>query len=277
MAILIGLMVAASFGSGDFLGGLASRRDNTLTVLAWAQLVALAGALAIALIWGGPLTANAVLLGVGAGLLNMVALGCLFQGLAIGQIGQVAPVAAVIGAVLPVGWGLAIGERPPALALAGVGLAVLAGAMISADKDEQRAEGARAALLLAVLAGIGFGVSFILFADSSHHPGFWPVLSARVAAVAGVWLVVFLTRSPRTLSPTPRKLAASAGLLDVVATALLIVAVRTGLTAVVAPVASLAPGFTVMHAWWYLHEKVSRLQTVGLGIALVGLSLIAVG
>ena len=207
----------------------------------------------------------------------MVALGCLFQGLAIGQIGQVAPVAAVIGAVLPVGWGLAIGERPPALALAGVGLAVLAGAMISADKDEQRAEGARAALLLAVLAGIGFGVSFILFADSSHHPGFWPVLSARVAAVAGVWLVVFLTRSPRTLSPTPRKLAASAGLLDVVTTALLIVAVRTGLTAVVAPVASLAPGFTVMHAWWYLHEKVSRLQTVGLGIALVGLSLIAVG
>ncbi len=277
MAVLIGLMVAASFGSGDFLGGLASRRENTLTVLAWAQLVALVGALAIALIWGGPLTANAVVLGVGAGLLNVIALGCLFQGLATGQIGQVAPIAAVIGAIIPVGWGLAVGERPSALALAGVGLAVIAGAMISADKDEQRSEGARVALLLAVLAGIGFGLSFILFADSSHHPGFWPVLSARMAAVVGVWFLLLVTRSPKRLTAPSRGLAASAGLLDVAATALLIVAVRTGLTAVVAPVASLAPGFTVMHAWWYLHEKVSRLQAVGLGIALVGLSLIAIG
>jgi drug/metabolite transporter (DMT)-like permease len=276
MAVLVGLLVAASFGSGDFLGGLASRRDSTLTVLAWAQLAALGGALIVALIWGGPLTANAVLLGAGAGLLNMMALGCLFQGLAIGQIGQVAPAAAVIGAVLPVAWGLAIGERPPALALVGVGLAVLAAALISAEKDEQRPEGARAALVLAVLAGIGFGTSFILFADSSHHRGFWPVLSARVAAVIGVWLIVLVRGAPKTLAAPTRRLAASAGVLDVAATTLLIVAVRTGLTAVVAPVASLAPGFTVMHAWWYLHEKVSRQQTVGLGLALVGLSLIAI-
>jgi drug/metabolite transporter (DMT)-like permease len=277
VAVLIGLLVAASFGSGDFLGGLASRRDNTLTVLAWAQLVALGGALAIALIWGGPLTANAVLLGVGAGLLNVTALGCLFQGLAIGQIGQVAPTAAVIGAILPVGWGLIDGERPPALALVGVGLAVVAAAMISVDQDERRAEGARVARLLAVLAGIGFGASFILFAESSRHPGFWPVLSARVAAVVGVWLVVLISRAPKNLAPPSKKLAASSGFLDVTATALLIVAVRTGLTAVVAPIASLAPGFTVLHAWWYLHDKVSRLQAAGLGIALVGLCLIAIG
>ncbi len=277
MAIFVGLLVAASFGSSDFLGGIASRRDSTLTVLAWAQLTALVGAVTVALIWGGPITADAVLLGAGAGLLNMIALGCLYQGLAIGEIGQVAPAAAVIGAVIPVAWGLIIGERPPALALVGVGLAVIAAALISADRDERHAEGARTALGLAVLAGIGFGTSFILFSDSSHHPGFWPVLSARIAAVIGVWLIVLIRRAPKTLANPSRRLAASAGLLDVTATTLLIVAVRTGLTAVVAPVASLAPGFTVMHARWYLHEKLSRLQTVGLLMALVGLCLIAVG
>ena len=85
--------------------------------------------------------------------------------------------------------------------------------------------------LLAVLAGIGFGLSFILFADSSHHPGFWPVLSARMAAVVGVWFVLLVTRSPKSLTAPSRGLAASAGLLDVTATALLIEAVRTGLTA----------------------------------------------
>ena len=224
-------------------------------MLAWAQL-ALVGALAIALIWGGPLTANAVVLGVGAGLLNVIALGCLFQGLATGQIGQVAPIAAVIGAIIPVGWGLAIGERPPALALAGVGLAVLAGALISAEKDEQRSEGARVALLLAVLAGIGFGTSFILFADSSHHPGFWPVLSARTCrGRRGVAHRRGHRCAQDSLAPPSRDWPPRPGCSMWRRPTLLIVAVRTGTDRGGRPVASLAPGFTVMHAWWYLHER----------------------
>ena len=68
-----------------------------------------------------------------------------------------------------------------------------------------------------------------------------------------------------------------AGVLDITATTLLLIAVRGGLTATVAPVAALAPAFTVGHARWYLHEKSSRLQLVGLGVALVGLALIATG
>ena len=61
------------------------------------------------------------------------------------------------------------------------------------------------------------------------------------------------------------------------ASSLLLVALRHGLIAVVAPVAALAPGFTVMHAWWYLHERASGIQVVGIALALVGLTLIAVG
>ena len=94
MAILVGLLVAASFGSGDFLGGLAS--GGALTVLAFAQAAALVGAVAVALVAGGPITGSVVWLGAGAGLLNVLALGCLYQGLAVGQIGEVAPVAAVV-------------------------------------------------------------------------------------------------------------------------------------------------------------------------------------
>ncbi|HLH29524.1 MAG TPA: hypothetical protein VKW77_11430, partial [Acidimicrobiales bacterium] len=75
----------------------------------------------------------------------------------------------------------------------------------------------------------------------------------------------------------PKAVASGAGALDVGATALLVVALRTNLTAVVAPVASLAPGFTAAHARWYLHEKVSPVQMAGLAVALVALALIAVG
>jgi drug/metabolite transporter (DMT)-like permease len=158
-----------------------------------------------------------------------------------------------------------------------VALAVVAGALITSERDERRPSGARQALVLAVVAGIGFGVSFVLFAESSHHSGFWPVLSARAAAVVGVSIVVVASRVPRSIERAPRRLALGAGVLDVGATTLLLVAVRTGQIALVAPVASLAPGFTVVNAWWYLHEKASRIQLAGLVLALLGLALIAVG
>ena len=121
MAVLIGLLVAASYGSGDFLGGLASRQAGTLRVLLFAQITAFLGAVVIAFSVGDSVTVDAIALGIGAGLLNVTGLGCLYQGLAVGQIGQVAPVASVIGAILPVSWGLATGERPSSLALAGAG------------------------------------------------------------------------------------------------------------------------------------------------------------
>jgi drug/metabolite transporter (DMT)-like permease len=275
VAILVGLLVAASFGSGDFLGGLASREGSTVTVLAIAQLTAVVGATVVALVAGGPLHGSVVLLGIGAGALNVVALGCLYQGLAIGQIGEVAPVAAVVSSLIPVGWALATGERPPPLALVGAGMAVVAAAMITLERDERHGIRVGRALLLAVAAGVGFGTSFTLFAGASHHSGFWPVLTARVAAVVCVGIAVAATRAPRSLPRRPRALAVGAGALDVLATTLLLVAVRIGLVAVVAPVAALAPAFTVLWAWWYLRERASWVQVGGLVLALSGLVLIA--
>lgn len=275
MGVLLGIVVAASFGSGDFLGGLASRRSPTLAVLAVSQVAAFIGAAVIALSFGGHVYGGDVAFGVVAGILNAGAIGCLYRGLAIGQMGQVAPIAAVVGAVLPVGWGLLRGEHLDAAALIGVGLAVVAAALLSAEPSGQRFHVGAPALLLAIGAGVGFGVSLILFAAASHHGGFWPVLSARAGAMVAVWSVLVVAGGVANVRAVPRLLATGAGLLDVGATALLVTALRTSLTAIVAPVASLAPGFTTLHAWWYLRERLSRLQLVGLGVALVGLALIA--
>jgi drug/metabolite transporter (DMT)-like permease len=103
------------------------------------------------------------------------------------------------------------------------------------------------------------------------------VLTARVAAVVVATIAVVVTRTTVRAPRAPQLQAISAGVLDVVAATLLLVALRDGLAATVAPVASLAPGFTVAHAHWYLHERASRVQVVGLLVALVGLVLIAVG
>ncbi|HLM19294.1 MAG TPA: EamA family transporter, partial [Acidimicrobiia bacterium] len=218
-------------------------------------------------------------LGALGGVLNVAALGCLYQGLAVGRAGLVAPVAAVVGSVIPVAWGLASGEDPTTAALIGVVLAVVAGGLISAEGGEHPTSrvGNRSALVLALLAGVGFGLSFVCYGNTRDASEFWPVFSGRVAAVIAVVVVAAVLHISPRLDRVARTQAIGAGALDVLATALLLVAVRNGLFSTVAPVAALGPAFTVGHAWWHLKEQPSRIQIAGLVIAVTGLALIAVG
>lgn len=277
MSLVLGVVVAACFGSGDFLGGLASRRIATLVALAVAQVTALVGAVVVALVAGGDPSGQDLVLGVAAGLLNVAALGCLYQGLAIGRVSVVAPLAAVISAVIPVAWGLLTGERPSAMAMVGVGFAVVAGGLISRGRDETVVATGRAPTLLALAAGVGFGLSFICYVSTSDDSGLWPVLTARTAAVVGVGVALAVARPSLRTERTPVVQATAAGGLDVVAAALLLIAARSGLASTVAPVAALGPAFTVGHARWFLRERSTPIQLVGLVFALAGLVLIATG
>ena len=280
MAVLIGLLVAAAFGSGDFLGARASQRATTAGVLLVAQASALVGAVLVATLISADVTARDLAFGALAGSANVLGLGLLYHGLAHGQMSTVAPVTAVVGAIVPVSWGLIEGERPSALVLVGVACAVAAGALLARDQDGGPKVGGRSQVLVAMAAGAALGTSFIMFAKTSSESGYWPVLSARLAAVVLVGLVVMvLVRTGSVTFPAGRArvLALGAGALDVLATTLLVIAVRRELAVVVAPVASLAPGMTVVLAWRVLHERIGRSQLVGLGVAGLGLVLIASG
>ena len=283
MAVVIGLLVAIAFGSGDFLGARASQRATTAGVLLVAQISALAGAVLVATLISADVTGRDLAFGAIAGSANVLGLGLLYHGLAHGQMSTVAPVTAVVGAIVPVSWGLIEGERPSALVLVGVGCALVAGALLAREEDGGGPKvGGRSQVLVAVAAGAALGTSFIMFAKTSSGSGYWPVLSARLAAVVLVGLVVLVLVLARPGSVTfpagrDRALALGAGGLDVLATTLLVIAVRRELAVVVAPVASLAPGMTVVLAWRVLHERIGRSQLVGLGVAGLGLVLIASG
>ncbi len=277
MALLLGLVVAASFGSGDFLGGLASRRVGPVPVLGLVQLVAIVGAVVYALTLGGEITAVDFGYGAAAGACNVVALGFLYAGLASGRMGIVAPVTAVVAACIPIGWGLATGDDLSGLALAGVVVAVASAGLVARERDDA-AGGASGALLLALAAGALFGVSFVFYASTGGDSGAWPALAGRIASV--VLVVGFLVgtrRWPPRVPGADGRMAIVAGVLDVTATALLLIAVREGLTAEVAPVAALGPAFTVVWAWVVLREPIGRLQVAGLLCAFVGLAMIATG
>jgi uncharacterized membrane protein len=277
MAVFLGVCVAACFGSGDFLGGVASRRMSTITVLLFAQTCALVLAALYAASFSGEATARDLGFGAGAGALNVVALGLLYHGLATGRMGVVAPVTAVVSSTIPVVYGVAAGERPSGVSIAGVACAIVAGGLIARERDEKVAVHPLQELGLAVCAGIGFGISFVLYSETGEDSGFWPALGGRAAAVPLVIAAVLATRSNLRVAPADRRMAIVAGALDITATALLLLAVREGLRSLVAPLAALGPAFTVALAWIVLKEPMARLQLAGLVLAFVGLTLIAGG
>jgi drug/metabolite transporter (DMT)-like permease len=278
MEIALGALVALAYGSGDFLGGISAKRLPTVTVLLVSQSFGLAAAVVLVVaLRDAPPPAHIFLLSAASGVVLVMALGLLFRGLALGRMSIVAPLSAIGGGVLPVVWGLLRGERPSALPLAGVGVALVAAAIVGggAERDPAAAISPRLEMALGAGAGVGFGVVFILLAESSSGSGMWPVFIGRCVSVPLLAVVaVVLGRSPRVACAAIAPVA-GAGLCDVGANALVVLAVRRGLLSLVAPVASLYPATTVVLARLVLQERIGRQRAGGLALGLVGLALIA--
>jgi drug/metabolite transporter (DMT)-like permease len=278
MAVALGVLVALAYGSGDFLGGFASQRLRTTTVLLGSQSIGLGVALLLVFVLrdAAPGAHVFALSGI-AGAVGVVAVALLYRGLAVGRMSVVAPVSAVGGGVLPVAWGLLSGERPSALALVGVALALIAIVIVGrgAEHDPVPSVSPLRELALGGGAGVGFGIVFILFSESASGSGLWPVLIARCTSVPLLVGVVIVMRQPPRIARAQVAPVVGAGLFDVTANALIVVAVRRGLLSLVAPVASLYPATTVLLARLVLHERIGRQRAAGLVLGLVGLALIA--
>jgi drug/metabolite transporter (DMT)-like permease len=225
---------------------------------------------------GDPVGARDIGFGAAAGAVNVFGIALLYRGLATGRMNVVAPLSAVTAAVVTVVWGLLQGERPGALALCGVALAVIAVAIISREPAEHRAGGFARGVALAIVAGGALGASFILYAETGSGSGMWPVVAARATSAPLVLLALLALRRPLVAQRADRGFVGAAGLLEVTGTSLQLVAVRQELLSLVAPVAALYPAATVVLARIVLRETMGRERLVGLVLAFVGLVLIAV-
>jgi drug/metabolite transporter (DMT)-like permease len=276
LVVALGLAVAASYGAADFLGGLASKRTATATVTLIAQAVGLALLAAVTLVFQGDITARDLGLGAIAGVVGAGGLSLLYKGLAEGRMSVVAPITAVGAAVVPVAWGIATGERPSAAAIAGVVVALAAVTLISRAPDTEEDSDERPTMVpLAVAAGTAFGIVFIVLGEASQETGAWPLVAARAAGVTVLLVAAkgLKQRPHRADVPT----IIGAGILDVTANALYLIAARRGLISLVAVLSSLYPAGTVLLARLVLDERLARHQVVGLPLAAAGVALIALG
>ena len=271
--VLLALATSACWGVADFLGGVGARRMPTLTVLAVSEVVGLAAIGVFAVTRGdGPPPLPATGLALAAGVFGVVGLGALYRGMAVGAMAVVAPISAA-SALIPVAVGLARGERPSAVQLAGV-VTVLAGVVLVSRQPAP--VGARVAngLGLALLAALGFGSYVVLIDEASGDGAVWAVLTARAVATAISLVAAAVLGSLRV----PRRslgLLVAVGVFDVTANALLALALTKGLISVVSVLSSLYPVVTIALAYAVLHERIERVQAVGAATALAGVAVIS--
>lgn len=278
MAVLLGLLAALTWGTGDFTGGRAARHAPETTVVLLTEAIGLVLLLAIAPFVGGSPTGADLLLGATAGFAGVAGLAVFYRGLADGRASVVAPISAVGAAVLQVTWGLAGGEDPGLLPLVGIVVALCAIGVVAGSATEPVAADAMdrfSEIRHGLLAAVGFGLYLILLSETSHTAGLWTAVATRAAPAIVLFAVLGLTRRPLLVPRTAAPLVAVSGVTDASANVLLLVALRTGLLSIVAPVANLYPAVTILLARLFGHERIGRLRLVGLGLALVSLVLIS--
>ncbi|MGV9676408.1 EamA family transporter [Nocardia sp. NPDC003482] len=203
MGTILALLSALSYGVSDFVGGIASRRigfarsallgqlGGLLVTIVAAPLVTSGAPAARDLLWG-------TLSGVGTG----IAMTFLFRGIGRGALSVVVPISAVGGVALPVVVGTAVlGQHPPALAWAGIVLALPALWLVAGGFSGGPVVGA--AIGDGLLAGVGIAVQYLALAQADSASGIWPVTAGRAAAVLLVGAIaVALGRRPVRRSPT---------------------------------------------------------------------------
>ncbi len=286
MAALLALLSALVWGVADFAGGFASRRSTALQTLVITTPAGLVAVLPVAVLMGGD-AHGSLLPGVAAGFAGGIGILLLYAALSVGPMGVLSPMSAVLAAAIPVLAGLLRGERPGEWAYVGMALAVVAivtvGLEPTAPTDDARHQrvGARA-LLLGIGAGVGIGLFFTFIAFAPDDAGLYPAVFAR--STSSVVLVTLgvghaLVRRVAVVPPehTVRGQAVLAGVLDVAANALYVLATHTGLLSVVAVLGSLYPAATVLLARVVLAERLRPAQSFGMATALVASFLLTVG
>jgi drug/metabolite transporter (DMT)-like permease len=276
LAVALALAASASWGLGDFLGGLTSRRLHVLTVLVVQQVFGLAAAVTWVVASGDAFPGwEAITWAAAAGAGGCVGIGALYRGMAIGAMGIVAPVSAV-SAVIPFAVGVGSGERPGALQVSGIALA-LVGVAVASREPAARGGGRAAGIGLALLAAVGFGLYFV-FADRAADESVpFAVATARgvslLLALAAALAVGAALRPGRPVLPA----LAVVGLCDVGANMLFSLATTRGYLSIVSVLSALYPVVTVALAALVLHERVAPTQRLGVAGALTGAALITVG
>jgi len=277
MSVVLAGLAALFYGAADFSGGFAARKGPLLPVLVISQAAGALLAVAFILVSGDALPATSDLAwGAAAGIAGAFGLALLYQGIAKSLVALVSPMAALVGAAIPVAFGVLSGERPSAVALAGAAICLPAILLLSWERTgtfDRKA--VRMSLVYGLLAGVGIGGFFIALAHTSHGSGLWPVLAARASSITLLLATAAFSRQRIAMTRASVSPTLVAGLTDMAANVLFLLATRAGLLSLAVIVSSLYPAPTVLLARVFFREHIPPTRALGLALAVAGIALIS--
>jgi drug/metabolite transporter (DMT)-like permease len=302
LTVLFGVVAALTYGSADFLGGVASKRMSPIRVTAIGAVSGLVVLVAAVPLIGGRWSWEAVLYGGISGITGAVAISLLYACLAIGPMSILSPLTALVSAFVPLMAGVIRGERLPLLGYVAIGIALVAVVLVGFVKEEGAVRPSPKALLMAIGSGAMIGAFLILIDLTPDDSGLVPLIANRVVngafmfAVVGVLVLVgrrALSRRPsrgetriETASASPVGMltrgwragfwvAVACGMIDATANALLLFGLRVGELTVMSVLTALYPAGTIILAAIVLRERIAPVQVVGLVLALVAAGMLA--
>ncbi len=273
--VVFGLASAIAWGAGDFGGGWASRRAPVLAISLVVQVVGFFVYVALATVAREPTPEPATIaISVAAGVVVTIGIIGLYQGLAVGRMGVVAPVTGLIAALLPVVVGIARDGLPSTAVLSGIVLALVAVVMVSRVPG---AGGSRSGLEFALVAGVGIGAFNILAGELPDGQVFGPLVVIKTAAATVIVAILVVGRRTWRMPPRLVGIGVAVGLFDMVGNACYVLATQAGRLDVAATLSSLYPVTTILLAVAFLGERVTRSHALGIAAAIAGIVLISAG
>ena len=278
--LLLAALASIVFGASDYAGGMAARRANAMVVTCFsgfgALLILIVG---LAFVHGTPMPVD-LAWGAAAGVCGAAGATLIYHSLALGPVSIASPIFCLIGLVVPLLFGVVIGERPSTLAWSGVVLAAISIPLLSWTSEHADAAArahVRRTIFVATSAGLVVGWFLICVSRIGAHAGLAPLFVARFTAIA-LFAAVFMVRLMPLLPPAPaRPIALAAGALDSIANVLFWLSTQRAALALSSALVSLAPATTVLLARLLLGERWSLPQRFGLGLALIAGALISHG
>lgn len=269
-----GISSAVAWGAGDFSGGVASRKSNEFTVVLFSQLIGTLFLVGLVLFSAENIPSmKSLVFGAIGGGFGAIGLAALYRAFACGRMGIVAPVSAVITAIMPIVYTFFNQGLPGNIQVIGFALALTAVWLIAHVKGDAGLNPQE--MILPVVAGLGFGLYFIFLGVAAKESVTWPLLTARGASLTIVSIFFLMKKDAGLPSRAQLPLIALTGILDVGGNAFFAVAVHLGRLDISATLSSLYPAITVLLAWTILKERLVPQQWCGVIVAIGALICIA--
>lgn len=278
LSILFGLGAALAWGSADFFGGLASRKAGVYRAVFYGEGVGIVFVSIVALIFQQefpPL--RSCLFAALAGTFGTLGLLLLYRAMELSLMSIATPVSALMAAAIPIVIGMVTDGLPQAATLLGFGFALFSIWLVSqTDHGVQDILAHLADLKLPLLAGVGFGLYFVVIREATLESTLWPLVVSRLTGMALITALFLIRRESWKVERPAWLLIAVNGVLDVGGNIFFILASQTGRLDVAAILSSLFPASTVLLAAFILKERVSRPQKIGIALALIAIVLLTI-